>query len=91
MKIEIEINNEPYSWKSDYEDHNIYDIAEKFKGLLVSAGFHPNNVDDLFDECAIGTWRLPSETDTESKWQDDDEDDIFVDRTENVVTTKNLK
>ena len=41
MKIELEINGEKYSWKSDYEDHTIYDIAEKFKGLLVSAGFHP--------------------------------------------------
>ena len=49
MKIELEISGETYSWKSDYEDHTIYDIAEKFKGLLVSAGFHPDNADDLFD------------------------------------------
>tara|TARA_B110000444_G_C18823372_1_gene588949 strand:+ start:89 stop:355 length:267 start_codon:yes stop_codon:yes gene_type:complete len=61
MKIEIEINKETYSWKSDYEDHNIYDIAEKFKGLLVNAGFHPDNVDDIFDDCVIGSWKLPSD------------------------------
>lgn len=39
MKLEIEMNGETYSWKSDYDDHTIYDIAEKFKGLLVSADF----------------------------------------------------
>jgi Tat protein secretion system quality control protein TatD with DNase activity len=61
MKIEIEINRETYCWKSDYEDHSIYDIAEKFKGLLVSAGFHPDNVDGIFDECVIGSWQLPSD------------------------------
>ena len=58
MKIELEISGETYSWKSDYEDHTIYDIAEKFKGLLVSAGFHPDNADDLFDEGVIGSWRV---------------------------------
>jgi Tat protein secretion system quality control protein TatD with DNase activity len=61
MKIELELNGETYSWKSDYEDHNIYDIAEKLKGLLVSAGFHPDNVDDIFDDCVIGSWKLPSD------------------------------
>ena len=90
MKIEIEINNETYCWKSDYEDHTIYDIAEKFKGLLVSAGFHPDNADDLFDECVIGSWQLPSETDIESNWLED-EDDIFVESTKKQVTAENLK
>jgi len=61
MKIEIELNGQTYGWKSDYEDHNIYDIAEKFKGLLVATGFHPDNVDGIFDECVIGSWKLPSD------------------------------
>ena len=61
MKIEIELNGETYTWTSNYEDHTIYDIAEKFKGLLVSAGFHPDNADGLFDEGIVGSWKLPSD------------------------------
>lgn len=61
MKIEIELNGEVYCWKSPNEHHNIYDIADKLKGLLVSAGFHPDNVDELFDEAVIGSWNLPSD------------------------------
>jgi hypothetical protein len=88
MKIKIEINNETYCWKSDCEDHNIYDIAEKFKGLLVSAGFHPDNVDDLFDECVIGSWKLPTEEDS---YVDEIENEYDIFDNETHINTETLK
>ena len=88
MKIEIEINNETYRWKSDYEDHNIYDIAEKFKGLLVSAGFHPENVDGIFDECVIGSWQLPSD---KNLYSDELEDEYDAHDNETNITIESLK
>ena len=75
MKLEIEMNGETYSWKSDYDDHTIYDIAEKFKGLLVSA-FHPDSADELFEENVIGSWKLPSEENLYAE-ELEDEYDIF--------------
>ena len=88
MKIKIEINGETYSWESDFEDHTIYDIAEKFKGLMVSAGFHPDNVDDLFEDGVIGSWKLPSD---QNLYADEleDEYDIFDSKTN--VTAESLK
>ena len=48
MKITIKTNNKIYSAEEDlpFGDGNIDDAVEMFKGLLVSAGFHPCNVDD---------------------------------------------
>ena len=87
MKIEIEINGESYSWKSEYDGHTIYDIAEKFKGLLVSAGFHPDNADELFEENTIGSWKMPS---AENLYDDcEDEYDIFDNETN--ITSESLK
>ena len=89
MKIELEISGEKYSWKSDYEDHTIYDIAEKFKGLLVSAGFHVLiGADDLFEESVIGSWKLPSDKNLYAD-ELDDEYDIFDNETN--ITTESLK
>ena len=88
MKIELEISGEKYSWKSDYEDHTIYDIAEKFKGLLVSAGFHPDSADELFEENVIGSWKLPSDKNLYAK-ELEDEYDIFDNETN--VTVESLK
>ena len=89
MKIEIEINSEIYRWKSNFEDHNIYEIAEKFKGLLVSAGFHPDSVDEIFDETVIGSWQLPSD---KNLYLDESEDeyDIF-NSDETNITVESLK
>ena len=88
MKIEIEINREKYCWKSDYEDHNLYDIAEKFKGLLVSAGFHPDNADDLFNECVIGSWQLPSD---QNLYADELEDEYDKHDNETNISIESLK
>ena len=88
MKIEIEINGETYSWKSNYEDCTIYDVAEKFKGLLVSAGFHPDSVDELFDEGVIGSWKLPSD---KNMYVDEIEDEYDIFDNEPKVTIESLK
>jgi Tat protein secretion system quality control protein TatD with DNase activity len=50
MKLSLKLHNKTYSVESDEGyDHNVYELAEQFKGLLVNAGFHPSNVDSIFD------------------------------------------
>ena len=51
MKLSLTLHNKTYSIESDesFDGSNVYDLAEQFKGLLVSAGFHPSNVDSIFD------------------------------------------
>lgn len=51
MKLSLTIHNKTYSTESDegYDGSDVNELAEQFKGLLVSAGFHPSNVDDIFN------------------------------------------
>jgi Tat protein secretion system quality control protein TatD with DNase activity len=51
MKLSLTLHNKTYSVESDesFDRSNVYELAEQFKGLLVSAGFHPSNVDTIFD------------------------------------------
>lgn len=51
MKLSLTIHNKTYSIESDegYDGSNLNDLVEQFKGLLVGAGFHPSNVDDMFN------------------------------------------
>ena len=51
MKLSLTLHNKTYSVESDesFDGSNVYDLAEQFKGLLVCAGFHPSNVDQIFD------------------------------------------
>ena len=49
MKISITIDGKTHSVECEADDHNIEEVAERFKGLLVSAGFHPNSVDAVFN------------------------------------------
>ena len=51
MKLSLTLHNKTYSVESDesFDGSSVYDLAEQFKGLLVSAGFHPSNVDSIFD------------------------------------------
>ena len=52
MKISITLHGATYSVETENDDINIQEVVEKLKGLLVSAGFHPNNVDEHFNtEC----------------------------------------
>lgn len=51
MKLSLTIHDKTYSVESNegYDHGNIDEISEQFKGLLVNAGFHPSNVDELFN------------------------------------------
>ena len=48
MKILVTNYNKTYSVESD-EDVDAEGLADMFKGLMVSMGFHPQNVDELFN------------------------------------------
>ena len=48
MKILVTSYNKTYSVESD-EDVDAEALADMFKGLMVSMGFHPKNVDKLFN------------------------------------------
>ena len=60
MKITITNNNKTYSVETD-EDHDVESVADIFKGLLVSMGYHPCNVDELFN--TEYTWFTQAEID----------------------------
>lgn len=51
MKLSLTIHNKTYSIESDegYDGSDVYELAEQFKGLLVNAGYHPSNVDSIFN------------------------------------------
>lgn len=51
MKLSIILNKKTYSVESEeqFDGSNINELAEQFKGLLVSAGFHPCNVDEILN------------------------------------------
>lgn len=49
MKLSLTIHNKTYSVESDEDHLDLNEMGEQFKGLLVNAGFHPSNVDDLFN------------------------------------------
>ena len=48
MKITITNYDKTYSVESD-EDVDAESLADMFKGWMVSMGFHPKNVDQLFN------------------------------------------
>lgn len=56
MKISITLHDKTYSVETDskYDHDTILEVAEAFKGLLVAAGYHPENVDEIIE--------------TENKW-----------------------
>lgn len=61
MKIELVLHNKKYSVESEHDEHTVNEMAEMFRGLLVTCGYHPASVDDLFDPNAIEPWILPEE------------------------------
>lgn len=65
MKIELTIHDKKYSVESEHDEHTINEMAEIFRGLLVTSGYHPASVDALFDPCTIEPWILPEEIDIE--------------------------
>ena len=51
MKLSLTLHGKTYSVESDdaFDGTDVCELAEQFKGLLVNAGFHPSNVDSIFD------------------------------------------
>ena len=51
MKISITTNNKVYSVEDEFgfDSVSVDEAVEMFRGLLVCAGFHPSNVDDMFN------------------------------------------
>lgn len=51
MKLSLTLHGKIYSVESDeaFDGSDVYELAEQFKGLLVNAGYHPSNVDSLFN------------------------------------------
>ena len=51
MKLSLKIHDKTYSVESDegYDGSTLEELTEQFKGLLTGAGFHPSNVDDMFN------------------------------------------
>ena len=45
------MHGKTYSVESDeqFDGTQVSELVEEFKGLLVNAGYHPNNVDELFN------------------------------------------
>ena len=48
MKITITNYNRTYSAETE-EDVDAESLADMFKGLMVNMGYHPSNVDELFN------------------------------------------
>ena len=51
MKLSLTLHEKTYSIASDeaFDGTNLNELVEQFKGLLVNAGFHPSNVDHMFN------------------------------------------
>ena len=61
MKLSLTLHGKTYSVESDdqFDGQEVSELVEQFKGLLVNAGYHPSNVDELFN--------------TEYQWFDNEE------------------
>ena len=93
MKLSLTLHEKTYSIDSDesFDGTNLNELVEQFKGLLVNAGFHPSNVDDMFntdyqwftEEERNGNMQGHLKVDKKvEEWQNnmykqDDEDDMF--------------
>jgi len=51
MKLSLTLHGKTYSVESDeqFDGTQVSELVEQFKGLLVNAGYHPHNVDELFN------------------------------------------
>lgn len=63
MKISITTNNKVFSVEDElgFDSVSVDEAVEMFRGLLVCAGFHPSNVDDVFN--TEYTWFTQEERD----------------------------
>ena len=77
----MKITLEPYSggiYESSCEAEHISEVIMKFKGLLVTCGYHPRTVDECFNEHEVDSWfpeqnDIPKENDVTlpPEWHDE--------------------
>lgn len=48
MKISLTQHGQTHTIETEHDGQDMQDVKEMLKRLLVSAGYHPRNVDDLF-------------------------------------------
>jgi hypothetical protein len=48
MKITINSYGNTFSWENEGDDLSLSELVPQIKGLLVSVGYHPTNVDNAF-------------------------------------------
>lgn len=51
MKISLTLHGNTHSVESadQFDGQDVYELVNQFRGLMVSAGFHPESVDRLFN------------------------------------------
>ena len=58
MKLSLTLHENLYVESDEsFDGTNLNELVEQFKGLLVNAGFHPSNVDDMFNTGTNGLRR----------------------------------
>ena len=73
MKLSLTMHGKTYSVESEeqFDGEQVSEVVEQFKGLLVNAGYHPHNVDELFN--------------TEYQWFDDEQEMKLIAKNVRVI------
>ena len=50
MKLTLEQHGDKFTIETEGDGFNIWEIGEYLQRLLISAGYHPDNVKELFGE-----------------------------------------
>jgi len=50
MKLLLEMHGVKYSIESEHDDYTVNEMFEIFGGLLISAGYHPDNIKEILEE-----------------------------------------
>lgn len=71
MKLQLTLNDRIYTVEDQipFDGCDICDLLSAFKGLLVSAGFHPSTVDNQI-ETSDGQWFTTEENNLCKTWKD---------------------
>ena len=62
--IQMKITIEPYSggtYQAQNDAEHISEVINMFKGLLVSCGYHPVTVDEMFCPTAVEPWDITTD------------------------------
>ena len=88
MKITINSNGKTYSVETN-DDINVEGMADIFKGLLVSMGYHPSNVDELIN--TEYKWFTQEEVDENRQGHLKGDTNPFMDALKRVMKLESFK